>query len=115
MYQWLIVEPKSTATVLNLRETYVVGALVSTLNELAGRVRTHWASSHLRRVVVAIGILIQRAGETPLGEVVRSVLFPPGAIDDEPGDGVAADGPSERRGVESGGESTGSGHPRGDE
>ncbi|WP_424002618.1 hypothetical protein ACOZ4I_02300 [Haloarcula salina] len=74
IYQWLTADPDPQMVVIDLRETYTVGPLLSILDRLVPRVEKAWRRSGFASAVAGIKRMF---AESKAIQVVSAVLSPP--------------------------------------
>jgi len=74
LYRWLTAEPEPDVIVIDLRETYTVGPIITVLDALIPRMAQLWRNSGLASVTHAVGNAISGATTVRL---LAALLEPP--------------------------------------
>lgn len=88
LYRWLTAEPDPDVVVIDLRETYAVGPVISLLDWAAAPLGRLYRGSTLQRLVVGVGRTVGVLADTRIGQALGRALAPPEppdrAADSEP-------------------------------
>lgn len=72
LYRWLTTEPDPAVIVIDLRETYTVGPIITLLDHLGARLAPWWHASGCRRVCVRTGAWLLARPVRALGVVAMA-------------------------------------------
>ena len=77
LYRWLTKEPEPEVIVIDLRETWTVGPVITLLDWIVAWLEPFWRSSRIRDLLKTAGSLIRWAGESPIVKrLVRLLEMP---------------------------------------
>lgn len=77
LYRWLTSEPEPDVIVIDLRDTYTVGTILSVHDCLVGPLVPWYHTSLLNAAIDVLGRFIDRFAETKIGRMLIAVLEPP--------------------------------------
>ena len=84
LYRWLTAEPDPDIVVIDLRETYTVGTVISVLDRLAAPLSRSYRVSGLRRLANGTGGVASTLAATRIGQALGRVRVPPEPPDSAP-------------------------------
>lgn len=77
LYRWLTAEPDPNIVVIDLRKTYTVGPVISTLDRLATPLSRSYRASWLCRLASRTGEVANTLAATRVGQALGNLLTPP--------------------------------------
>ncbi len=85
LYRWLTAEPDPDVVVIDLRDTYAVGPVISVLDRVAAPLGRLYRGSTLQRLAERGGRAADVLADTRIGQVLGRALSPPEPPDRPPG------------------------------
>lgn len=86
LFRWLTAEPEPEVVVINLRETWTLGPVLSLLEKTVGSCQPYWCDSALSAALDEIVATTEDLSETRIGHVLGRILLPtepPLSVDDQ--------------------------------
>lgn len=78
LYRWLTREPEPEVIVIDLRETYVVGPIISILNRIIDGLLPSWRNSLAKRVTTHLDTVQEVVARSITGRFIAILVAPPG-------------------------------------
>jgi hypothetical protein len=77
LYRWVTADPEPKIVVINLKETWTLGPVLSRLNHLVEEYQPYWRESILNTALSEVNKIINNADKTRVCQFLSRALLPP--------------------------------------